>query len=83
MERCKYCGAGYEHQKNGVTRFKCGSHHDEGLSPIWVRPLKCYQDENTLLKDQLERIQGDMKKLETYVTHVEEMLIKLNKEAKP
>lgn len=53
MERCKYCGAGYEHQKNSITRFKCGSHYDEGLSPIWVRPLKCYQDENDLLTERI------------------------------
>ena len=83
MDRCKFCGAGYDYLKSGITYFKCGSSYGEGLSPLWIRFLKCHQDENELLKGQLERLQGDMKKLETYVAHVEEMLIKLNKDAKP
>ena len=82
MERCKYCGAGYEHTQNGITRYKCGSSYGEGFNPPWSRPVECYHDENELLKGQLDRLERDMGNLQLYVTHVETELIDLNKRLK-
>ena len=82
MERCKFCGSGYEHTQNGITRYKCGSSYGEGFNPPWSRPVKCYHDENELLNGELNRLHEDMGNLQLYVTHVETELIDLKKRLK-
>lgn len=79
MERCKYCGAGYGRKHDEMIWFRCGSYHGEVPNHTSGRGAQCYSNENELLKDQLERLRCDVKKLETYITYLEIEFVGLNK----
>lgn len=74
--------AGYGRKHDEMIWFRCGSYHGDGQNIPSGRGVQCYANESTLLKDQIHRLQGDMKKLETYVDHVETELIDLRKRLK-
>lgn len=44
--------------------------------------MECYHDENELLKGRVERLQNDIKKIESYVTYMENEFITLRKRLK-